>query len=609
MIVSEIGSSWKVPLYCLGALEQGVLKLLACDKVAEKCGILHSKAEHETPSISYLHRRACDRPSDAWEQAANHYLPYEVNTYCFHSSHASLYIQASASLPTSRMHVETSGPSMPLDVSFLPQELFLMILSYLEPPDVVRCRRVCKLWFNTFTNPSSLIPLLKKWYPLAREVRELREKGMLDDRDINSKDCHYWYRIFDRVISRYDHLARGKPRSIRKLKLCQDSPVDSSRWFQPPPWDSHKSHFFGRVEPEFKFNQVFWTYEDGLLVYPSEEHRSLLLMDLDTDSTYVVPFSIGNKVIRRIRLQDKLLVIEWAHHNVFHWLDDDGGLHYHFASSFDIQPAEGGWNVTFRNEWQIMLLGHSLSKKDRFFSSHNNTHYVIYAWQPIRSPYTADEDAPIESLFVWDISNPSSYRPSLDPTGHLKDDEASQGPMIVSRLSFKDLAFYSVLQRGCPRIVKLDVNSEAGTVDITENVWTGPRNLHINPAEYTSEVQIISIPFRGYGPCWRRDAGMAFPPYRGNSSMQPIPVSSGIPWYTMVSEAFDPLAQVNFYIQLQSHTYFRRFIAMIRTPHIYKIIDDWEAFQISSKGSICGNERHFIGENFDRELVIFYFDK
>ncbi|KAL1848642.1 hypothetical protein Plec18170_007952 [Paecilomyces lecythidis] len=361
---------------------------------------------------------------------------------------------------------ETDATSKQLDICTLPQELFLMILSSLQPPDVIRCRRVCKSWYNVFGNPSNLMPLLKKWYPLAKEVRELREKTIPSHLDLKDEDYYHWQRIFDRVISRYDHLARGQPRSTRVFSLCRDD--NSSKWFRVPPWDSHGSHLSGRVD--FIFKQAFWTYEDGLLVYPSSVHRSLVLLDLDTDATFVVPFPINNKVIRRVRIQDKLLVIEWAEPNVFHWLNDDDGVHRHFASSFDIRPSDEGWDITFRNEWKIMFLGHPLSDRDRFFSSHNNTHYAIYAWQPNRSLYTADEDAPIESLFVWDISQPSSYRPSLDPTGRQKEDEAGKGPTTVARFGFRDLGFYSVRQRGCPRILKLDINNEAGTVDITESV-------------------------------------------------------------------------------------------------------------------------------------------
>ncbi|KAJ9227521.1 hypothetical protein DTO271D3_1519 [Paecilomyces variotii] len=509
------------------------------------------------------------------------------------------------------MPEETDGPSKPLDICVLPQELFFMILNYLEPPDVIRCRRVCKSWYNVFGNPTNLIPLLKKWYPLAKEVRELREKGILNDLNLKGEEYRYCQRIFDRVTSRYDHLARGEPRSIRKFRLCLDNPDYSSKWFQVPPWESHKSHPNGRVDKIFK--QVFWTYEDGLLVYPSEVHRSLVLLDLNTDATFVVPFPISNKVIRRVRLQDKLLVVEWAEPNVFHWLNDDDGVHRHFASSFDIRPEGEGWDITFRNEWKIMFLGHPLSERDRFFSSHNNTHYVVYAWQPNRSLYTGDEDAPIESLFVWDISQPSSYRPSLDPTGREKGDDSGNGPTTVARLGFRDLGFYSVRQRGCPRIMKLDINSEACTVDITENVSMVPGDPSANPQEWDCDLQTISIPFHGHGPCWKRNAGISLPAYRGNSGMQPAPLTTEFPWYRIIYETSDPQAQVSFSVLSQNINVFGLtgfFVTtVIRTPYSCTTMSHEGLPEISYKGMICGNERYVIGESKDNELVVFQFDR
>ncbi|KAL2002623.1 hypothetical protein VTN02DRAFT_6385 [Thermoascus thermophilus] len=494
-------------------------------------------------------------------------------------------------------------------ISLLPRELFLMITDYLDPRDIVRCRRVCRSWREAFGNPSNITPLLKKWFPLAREVRKLLEEGGFDNPYKISEDHGYWRRIFDQVAARYDHLARGKPRSVQRFKLCEDLYFGSRQWFQVQPWECHASHLTERVD--FAFSQAFWTYEDGLLVYPSEERRWLVLVDLETDEEYAVPFFITGKVVRRIRLQDRLLVVEWAEPQAFHWLNDSDGVHRHYASAFDIRRTQSGWSVVFRSEWKIMFLGHPLSERDRFFSSHNSTHYAIYAWQPNRSLYTADEDAPIESLFVWDISKPSSYRPSLDPTGRWRD-EAEEGPSIVARFSFRELGFYSVRQRGCPAIMKLDVNDEAHTVDITENICTGPRRHDSNPLEWTSKVQTTSIPFLGYGPCWRRDAGVVFPPYRGNSGVQTAPFTSDDPWYTGVSEAADEQAQVFFRLQYLSRTWqwdSLRLLLTIRTPRSSITLSHLESAEVAAKGRIYGDERFVIGENYDHELVVMRFDR
>lgn len=526
------------------------------------------------------------------------------------SSHARPPLLLTNRFPAVMMSAETASTATASSgISSLPRELFLMIADYLDSRDIVRCRRVSRSWHDAFGNPSNLTPLLKRWFPLAREVRKLQEEGALDNPYMVSQDDKYWRRIFDQVSARYDHLARGKPRSVQKFKLCEELHIGSRQWFQVQPWESHASHLTERVD--FTFAQAFWTYEDGLLVYPSAELRCLMLLDLETDETFVVPFLISGKVIRRIRLQDRLLVIEWAEPQAFHWLNDSDGVHRHFASAFDIKRSPSGWDVVFRNEWKIMFLGHPLSERDRFFSSHNNTYYTIYVWQPNRSLYTADEDAPIESLFVWDISKPSSYRPSMDPTGRWKD-EADEGPSIVARFGFRELGFYSVRQRGCPAIMKLEVNSEAHTVDITENVCTGPLRHDANPLEWTSRVQTTSIPFLGHGPCWRRDAGVVFPPYRGNSGMQTAPFTSDDPWYTGVSEAADEQAQVFFRLQFLDRCWrwnSMRSVLSIRTPRSSITLSHAESSEIAAKGKICGDERFVIGENQDKELVIFRFDR
>ncbi|KAL2374757.1 F-box domain-containing protein [Blastomyces gilchristii SLH14081] len=154
-----------------------------------------------------------------------------------------------------------------------------------------------------------------------------------------------------------------------------------------------------------------------------------------------------------------------------------------------------------------------LSDRDRFYSSHNGTHYVLYTWQPNRSLYTADEDAPIESLFVWDMPEPSDYRASIDPSSLHKP--SSSGPFVVAKFNLRDLDFYSVRQRGAPKMIRLDIDSETNVLDITES---------INP-EYQIElsnmpdVQVTSIPFLSHGPVWRRHLELRIPPYRGNTSM------------------------------------------------------------------------------------------
>lgn len=492
-----------------------------------------------------------------------------------------------------------------------------MLLDYLEPRDVIRCRSVSRFWNEAFRDPANLVPLMRKWFPLAKEVRELvHNQTSLDIEctDVDD-DGHHWRETFDRIACRYDHLAQGKPKSIQKFKLSDDFGVSGERgWFPVQPWENHASHLMQKVDD--LFFESSWTYEDGLLVFLSADHRCLVLEDLETDRRFMVPFIIRGKVIRRVRLQKRVLVVEWAEPKAFHWLNDSDGVHRHFASSFDVEEdSTGGWRVIPRNEWKIMFLGHPLSERDRFFSSHSKTHYVIYIWQPNRSLYTADDDAPIESLMVWDISKPSSYRPSLDPTGCLRVPGQDTGPEQVNRLGFRELGFFSVRQRGLPVIQRLEVTDDAQAIEITETICTGPMDRLVGPAEWTSEVQITSIPLTGEGPCLRRTiTDVKFPPYRGSNGLQTKPlefVACDGPWYTIVSETIDDQAQVGFCLHLSPFAWpfvLSEFLS-VRTPSSSVTVKPEDIYEITGRGSVCGNERYLVGENRNRELVVFRFDK
>lgn len=500
-----------------------------------------------------------------------------------------------------------------LRISFLPRDIFWIILRYLDPRDIVCCRRVCRSWNEAFGDPDNLVPLLKELFPRAKEVRALLDNAALDDEDMEIEETSFWRKLFDQVASRYHHLARGKFRSVQKYRLCDDFGISGEReFFQVQPWENHASHLMQRVD--CCFSEPFWTYEDGLLVYPSADHRCFVLVDLDEDRRFMVPFIITGKVIRRIRLQKRLFVVEWAEPKAFHWLNDSDGVHRHFASSFEVTRSSTGWTIAPRNEWKIMFLGHPLSERDRFYSSHTNTHYAIYIWQPNRSLYTADEDAPIESLFVWDISKPSSYRPSLDPTGRLKDCEEDQGPSIVARFGFRELGFYSVRQRGFPGIVRLTVTDDAEYVEITENHCTGPVDRLVGPAEWISEVHTTSIPLFTFGPCWRRPSELAFPAYRGNTSLESSPLSfvgSGMPWYSVISEVTDEQSQVGYCLSL-SPTSWPFDLAMfltIQTPLSRIALRYKDIFELGGKGKIYGNENYVIGESDTRTLVVYRFDR
>jgi hypothetical protein len=485
------------------------------------------------------------------------------------------------------------------DLAYLPRDIFWLLLGYLDPVDLVRCRRVSRAWSEAFGNPAVLVPILKRRFPWTKEARALE----WDNDDPGSRN------IFDQVVARYDHLQRGKPRSVQKYRLCDDFGSSGDReWFQVQPWESHASHM--RQVVDRQFSEALWTHEDGLLVYPSADHQCLVLMDLASDRQFMVPFIIRGKVVRKVRLQKHLLVVEWAEPKAFHWLNDSDGVHRHFASSFDVKPGDrGGWSIVPRNEWKIMFLGHPLSERDRFFSSHNNTHYVIYIWQPNRSLYTADEDAPIESLFVWDISMPSSYRPSLDPTSRQSGPEVDHSPSIVARFGFRDLEFFSIRQRGLPALQKLGITDDCYAIEFTEMACFGDED-EITPFGYPQTITTV-IPLHGNGPHDRRSEGV-LPAYRGNCSLHKATLRDhdhlAESWFGILTELTDRNAGLSFSLHFDpiNWTQDQTIYLTIETSETYV---SHENLDFTGCGLICGDEHYLLGENRNRELVIYRFDR
>lgn len=493
------------------------------------------------------------------------------------------------------------------DLPYLPRELFSLVVDHLDPLDLIRCRRVSRAWNEAFTNTMVLIDCLEEHFPLARETRYIESHP-------ETVPIGNLRQLFDQVVCKYYHLERVKPRSLRRYSLCDDfGPSGDREWFQVQPWSWHASHI--REMVDHPIPEAMWTLEDDLLVFPSADHQCLVLLDLSNDRQFMVPFIIRGKVVRRVRLQKRLLVVEWAEPKAFHWLNDSDGVHRHFASSFDvIQKADGGWSIAPRNEWKIMFLGHPLSERDRFFSSHCNSHYVVYIWQPNRSLYTADEDAPIESLVVWDISKPSSYRPSSDPTGSQTGPEVAQAPSIVARFSFQDLEFYDIRQRGFPRLQRLDLTDDGQAIRFTENCAfvqdDEPRDSLGFPQTLITTIPVISI-----GPHRREPADGILPPYRGEFTQQLISDIdfdlSNKMWYSIVARVED--ADTGLLFQLYLDTWAttgsnepERIFLLTETCDTEIINRTWD---FEGRGKIFGCDRYLLGENCNRELIIYRFDR
>lgn len=491
-----------------------------------------------------------------------------------------------------------------MDITGLPNDIFIIITSFLEPADCIRCRKVNRRFNYAFTDPDFCRTFVGQHYSRAREVR-------------NADSRSDWSEVLSKVAARYHFLEAGKPRSIERLALASSLVLPAwSRRYGVSPW--HRIlHFEGKEVP-FHYPDTLWTYDDSLLIYPSANQQRYLLRDFNSSITQAIAIHQLGKVIRRIRLQDRVLVIEWCEPEPYHQLNaENEWIHRHFATAYDIlQDDAGNWSANLRNEWRIHFLGLPLNSSDRFFSTHNSIHYAIFTWQPNRSPY--GEGDPIETIAIWDISSPSSYLPSNDPTGTLKANE-SEGPKLVRRFSFDELDFYGIRQRSTPTLRCLELDEGHLYVIEEDHRWMfGPHASHTLPRLH--QVTSVGIPIYagprsldecgadgdvdlsfcsrataerrfGHAPCWRHEE---FP-------------------YLTIAEAVDSAAGVRFCARqcfmLETMSVSVRPKLTMSAPNAEVFFQDDLWPQMLAKGKICGDERFLLGENGRNELVILHFDE
>ncbi|KAK2065908.1 F-box domain-containing protein [Colletotrichum caudatum] len=477
----------------------------------------------------------------------------------------------------------------------LPDTLFLEVLSHLTPREIVLCRLVSRASHAALTRPDLSQALLHVFFPRSLECRLLRaqvvsshareppppprERGQPRQREGSWEGATGagaepdWPALFARVARRYHNLSRAAFHSLTTIPILKPSaPLRRfAPWARQLAVDVHLAHL-ALADPN-------WTYADGVLVYPSPSPaRSaassepcsgatslgssassstsptssgppvLKALDLSSGDESTVPFDWADKVVRRVRLAEGLLVVEWAEVQAFP-LNEDEVAHRHFATAFDVRAAssplwpssgkrppakrdgsgnpaatdEGGDGaagdqapvVTFRSEWKIHYLGLPIHTTDRIFSTHNATHYALFAHQPNRSPW--GEDTPLERLVVWSLNGPSPYRPSLDPSCSNRP-PSDPGPVVVLRLTNGDLDHWGVRQLHTPRLMRLALDTVAHDRDGTgavrghvfvqeeDHIWcSGPHASDNPPARHT--VRSVGIPLSGAGPRWVHECG------------------------------------------------------------------------------------------------------
>ena len=414
-----------------------------------------------------------------------------------------------------------------LNLPDLPTDLFLMVTRYLDPIEVVRCRLVSKPWHREFTDGSFLRDILVKEYDKVQDVHALLDLEAEHMRDgPSADDCgqfrDVWRNTFDRVLARKLAIKSGKPRSVTKLDL-RDGLADISekqgnirdRHISAPAWDRYRKSWLEEHVPT-DLLETEWTYDAGLLVYHDKiEFESYVLLDIGQNALSIVPFEIEDRIVRKIRLKHNLLVFEWAEKEPYHKLNEFEEVHRHYATAFDVKSAKDSlpwlthWEILFRCEWKLHYLGFPLSAQDCWFSDYSTTHYAVYIWQTNRSAW--GENEPIESLLIWDISQPSSQYPPNDPPGST---QVFFAPCLVKKLSYLDLEFLRIRQRDTPFLRKIALDGSACLYFFEEgcvrengfHVGLGYETGRSNPRDVVWE-RIVGIPVLGPGPRWEDRLG------------------------------------------------------------------------------------------------------
>lgn len=383
-----------------------------------------------------------------------------------------------------------------MDIVELPRDLFLLVVAHLSARTVVLCRRVSRNWHDAFADPDLNLQLMKWHFPRCREMRVAYLAGALGGNVPNgTEEAHGmadghahrqeggnggsengskvawspdWTVTFANVARRYHHLRTATPWTVEAIKLGSTEQGPSRMFYPVGLWDR-----FLRLDDKrapFHYPDPAWSYsqDDGLLVYHSAANEvggggdektasnPWRLRDLETGHEVVVPFPQGqDRIVRRVRLCDRVLVLEWCEREAYHQLNDREECHRHFVTVLDVVRARdatsggesnpGGhaatssgttWAVKPRCQFKTHFLGFPLNRHDRFFSAHTATHYAVYVWQPNRSLYNDD---PIESVIVWDISTPNQ-------------------PRTIRRITWDTLAFYGVRQGATPTLRSLGMD-------------------------------------------------------------------------------------------------------------------------------------------------------
>jgi hypothetical protein len=117
-------------------------------------------------------------------------------------------------------------------------------------------------------------------------------------------------------------------------------------------WQRHLQ--FEEKTAAFHYQDTLWTFDDGLLIFPSAKSQCYQLYDLGAGILNSIDLEPESKIVRRIRLKDRVLIVEWCEQEPYHQLNENEMVYRHFATAYDISQdiKTRNWSSTFRYAFQ-----------------------------------------------------------------------------------------------------------------------------------------------------------------------------------------------------------------------------------------------------------------
>ena len=298
-------------------------------------------------------------------------------------------------------------------VSTLPPEILEIVCEHLHPFDVLKCWAVTRQWNRCFKNHVPLKKLLLRYFGSARQLHQIQQSEIKQKKTSPRE----YIMLFQRVVSHYYRLQEGRPQFITSIlkKPNEYSPIEGDIHFVYPvvPW--HRWVQATEHAGRYDFPEPDWTYDDGLLVYFDACSKDYEVLDLTSGKSMPVGFrsrtaGMGQIIVRRLRLADKVLVIEFAKP-----ADGEGlttaSSYRQFVVVYDLVPLSYHEGEARCSEWAILLRciwelnthkKRILLLQSRVFSCHSPRRWAAIAWYD--DPATAH--AHEECLLVYDIGKP-----------------------------------------------------------------------------------------------------------------------------------------------------------------------------------------------------------